>query len=91
MSATTYADLERMYDGPIPRKKLARCVAMEGVMTNSWAYTLRWTDDAGKARQTQRSGIRKLSDLAEHLADEVRWILLAGGDEIHIERKRVGS
>lgn len=22
---TTYADLERMYDGPIPREELARC------------------------------------------------------------------
>lgn len=25
---TTYADLERMYDGPIPREELARCVEM---------------------------------------------------------------
>lgn len=30
---TTRADLERMYDGPIPREELARCREMERAMT----------------------------------------------------------
>lgn len=52
-----------------------------------WRYTLRWKAADGQQREQSRT-VMSLQALADHLADEVRAILLSGGSDIHIERKK---
>lgn len=66
---TTYADLERMYDGPIPREELARCAEMAPRYTVS------------PREESLRVSVTDLIERLDETAKRLRSAILATGTD----------